>query len=165
MSWRRNTQSITAALPLLQLLFWVCTNSSIRCRDFPGGPVVKNLLCNVGNVGLTPGRETGIPHVMEKLSLHPVPSLNVKQGRESQEEAGRGRPGLCASSLRARRVVTLASDLIFASLSFLRCKTRLNNSSDLLGLLSEFSEIWLLRALLTQSLARSGCVKVSPCWY
>ena len=86
-------------------------------------------------------------------------------GRESQEEAGRGRPGLCASSLRARRVVTLASDLIFASLSFLRCKTRLNNSSDLLGLLSEFSEIWLLRALLTQSLARSGCVKVSPCWY
>ena len=62
----------------LALLFWVCTNSSIRCRDFPGGPVVKNLLCNVRNVGLIPGRETGIPHVMEKLSLHPVPSLNVK---------------------------------------------------------------------------------------
>ena len=31
-------------------------------RDFPGGPVVKNLLCNAGDIGLIPGQGTKIPH-------------------------------------------------------------------------------------------------------
>lgn len=43
--------------------------------------------------------------------------------------------------------MTLASDLIFASLSFLRCKHDLIAVS-LLGLLSRFSEIWLVRAFI-----------------
>ena len=31
--------------------------------DFPGGPVVKNLPSNAGDVGLIPGQGTEIPHV------------------------------------------------------------------------------------------------------
>ena len=37
---------------------------------FPGGPVVKNPRCNVGDVGLIPGRGTKIPHAMGQLSPH-----------------------------------------------------------------------------------------------
>ena len=33
-------------------------------RDFPDGPVVKNLLCNSGDVGLIPGMGTKISHVV-----------------------------------------------------------------------------------------------------
>ena len=33
-------------------------------RDFPGSPEVKNLSCNAGNIGLTLGRGTRIPHAM-----------------------------------------------------------------------------------------------------
>ena len=36
--------------------------------DFPGGPVVKNPLCNAGDVGLIPRQETKIPCAMELLS-------------------------------------------------------------------------------------------------
>ena len=48
-------------------------------RDFPGGPVVKNLPCNAGDVGLNPSWGTRIPHVMEQLSpssatTEPAPS-------------------------------------------------------------------------------------------
>ena len=38
--------------------------------DFPGGPVVKNLPTNAGDVGLIPGQETKISHVSGQLSLH-----------------------------------------------------------------------------------------------
>ena len=31
-------------------------------RDFPGGPLVKNLPSNAGNTGLIPGPRTKIPH-------------------------------------------------------------------------------------------------------
>ena len=36
--------------------------------DFPGGPVVKNLLCNAGDLGLIPGQETKIPHAVGQLT-------------------------------------------------------------------------------------------------
>ena len=39
-------------------------------REFPGGPVVKNLPCNAGDMGSVPGRGTQIPHAMGQLSLH-----------------------------------------------------------------------------------------------
>ena len=32
-------------------------------RDFPDGPVVKNLPANAGDMGLIPGPGTKIPHV------------------------------------------------------------------------------------------------------
>ena len=37
--------------------------------DFPGGPVVKNLPSNAGDVGLISGEGTKIPHAVEQLSL------------------------------------------------------------------------------------------------
>ena len=38
-------------------------------RDFPGGPVVKNLPSNAGDAGLIPGRGSKIPHITEQLNL------------------------------------------------------------------------------------------------
>ena len=35
---------------------------------FPGGPEVKNLPANAGNVGLIPDQETKIPHASGQLS-------------------------------------------------------------------------------------------------
>ena len=37
--------------------------------DFPGGPVVKNLPCNAGDLSLIPGRGTKTPHAAGQLSL------------------------------------------------------------------------------------------------
>ena len=34
-------------------------------RGFPGGPVVKNLLCNAGDAGAIPGWGAKIPHAMD----------------------------------------------------------------------------------------------------
>ena len=39
-------------------------------KDFPGGPVVKNLPYNAGDVGLIPGQGTKIPHAVGQLSPH-----------------------------------------------------------------------------------------------
>ena len=41
---------------------------NISCRDFPGGPVVKNLPYNAGDMGLIPGQGTKIPHAAGQLS-------------------------------------------------------------------------------------------------
>ena len=41
---------------------------NIGNRDFPGGPVVKNLPCEAGDAGLIPGWGTKILHPMEHLS-------------------------------------------------------------------------------------------------
>ena len=38
-------------------------------KDFPGGPMVKNLPSNVGDMGLIPGQGTKIPHALGQLSL------------------------------------------------------------------------------------------------
>ena len=46
-------------MPLFQICPW---------RDFPGGPWVKSLPCNVGHAGLIPGWGTKIPHVLQQLS-------------------------------------------------------------------------------------------------
>ena len=40
----------------------------IHNRDFPGGPVVKNPLCNPGYMGLIPGLGNKIPHAAGQLS-------------------------------------------------------------------------------------------------
>ena len=50
-------------------------------RDFPGGPVVKNLLCNTGDVGSIPGQGTKIPHVSKQLSL---PTVTTEPKHHSQ---------------------------------------------------------------------------------
>ena len=43
--------------------------SKLQWRDFPGGPVVKNLPCYAGDTSSIPGRRTKTPHAPEKLSL------------------------------------------------------------------------------------------------
>ena len=36
--------------------------------DFPGGLVIKSLLCNAGEEGSTPGQGTEIPPAVEQIS-------------------------------------------------------------------------------------------------
>ena len=43
-----------------------------KIRDFPGGPMVKNLPCNSGDMGSVPGGETKIPQALGQL-LSPEP--------------------------------------------------------------------------------------------
>ena len=38
--------------------------------DFPGGPVVKNLPSNAGDVVSIPGQRTEVPYATGQLSLH-----------------------------------------------------------------------------------------------
>ena len=40
-----------------------------QVRDFPGGPVVKNLPASAGDTGSSPGLGTKIPHAVGQLSL------------------------------------------------------------------------------------------------
>ena len=35
-------------------------------KDFPGGPGLKNSLCNAGDVGSIPGQGTKIPHATQQ---------------------------------------------------------------------------------------------------
>ena len=45
------------------------TSTNNKCwKNFPGGPLVKNLPCNAGDVGLLPAWGTKIPHAAEQLS-------------------------------------------------------------------------------------------------
>ena len=45
--------------------------------DFPGGPVVKNLLCNAGDTVSIPGQRTKIPHALEQLSPYTATPKSV----------------------------------------------------------------------------------------
>ena len=40
-----------------------------KYKNFPGGPVVKNLPSNAGDVSLIPGQGTKIPHAAGQISL------------------------------------------------------------------------------------------------
>ena len=48
------------------MLHWNTLRS--LARDFPGGPVVKNLPSNAGDTGSIPGQGTKIPHAMGQIS-------------------------------------------------------------------------------------------------
>ena len=48
--------------------------------DFPGGPVVKSLPCNAGNMGLIADQGTKIPHAARELNE----TSRVLQTRPSQ---------------------------------------------------------------------------------
>ena len=49
-------------------LFCFAVVQNSHNRDFSGGPVVKNPLCNAGDVGLIPGRGTEIPYATTERS-------------------------------------------------------------------------------------------------
>ena len=58
-------QSLAFVLTVLNLVY----QRGIQ-EGLPGGPVVKNLPCNTGDIGLIPRQGTRIPHAMEHLSPH-----------------------------------------------------------------------------------------------
>ena len=43
-------------------------HSEVSLGDYTGGPVLKNPLCNAGDMGSIPGEGTKIPHATERLS-------------------------------------------------------------------------------------------------
>ena len=53
--------------------------------DFPGGPAVKNPLCNAGDMSSIPGRGTKIPHATGQLSPHmaKIPCAATKTQRST----------------------------------------------------------------------------------
>ena len=59
--------------PVESCLFIIFFNKDVLKKkvpswDFPGGPVVKNLPYNAGDMGSIPGQGTKIPHVVGQLS-------------------------------------------------------------------------------------------------
>ena len=44
------------------------SSEDLSSRDFPGGPVVKNLPYSAGDVDSIPGQGTKIPHVAGQIS-------------------------------------------------------------------------------------------------
>ena len=50
------------------MCYWIQLERN-KIRDFPGGPVVKNLPAKAGDTGLIPDQGTKIPHVAGQLSL------------------------------------------------------------------------------------------------
>ena len=48
----------------------------VEVGDFPGGPVVKNLPSNAGDMGSIPGQGTKIPHVTGQL---PSPRATTRE--------------------------------------------------------------------------------------
>ena len=59
-------------------------------RDFPGGPVVKNLPCSAGDTGSIPGQGTKIPHaalqhgwVLQLLSPHTTTRVTAHHNKRS----------------------------------------------------------------------------------
>ena len=42
---------------------------NVGFRVFPGGPMVENPTCNIGDIGSIPSRGTKIPHAVGQLSL------------------------------------------------------------------------------------------------
>ena len=56
--------------------------NKMTVRDFPGGPVVKNLPYNAGDVGSVPGQGTKIPHATGQLS----PRTTTTSSRASTRE-------------------------------------------------------------------------------
>ena len=57
-------------MPAIALYTLVRLNKNTWLGDFPGGPVVKNLPWNAGDIGSIPGQGTKIPHATKQLSLH-----------------------------------------------------------------------------------------------
>jgi len=51
-------------------------------KDFPGGPVVRNLPCNTEDTGSICGQGTKIPHAPEQLSLHATTRVSIAAMKE-----------------------------------------------------------------------------------
>ena len=54
-------------------------------EDFPDGPVVEDLPCNAGDLGLAPDLGTKIPHAVEQLRLHTTTAESTRHNQRVQE--------------------------------------------------------------------------------
>ena len=54
-------------------------------RDFAGGPMVKNLPSNAGDVGSIPGLGTKIPHAAGQLSPSTQMKMECSQGEKKKK--------------------------------------------------------------------------------
>ena len=63
-------------------------------RDFPGGPVAKNPLCEGEDSGLIPGQGTKIPCAMEQLSL---PATTTESVCHIKDPAGCNKDPVCSN--------------------------------------------------------------------
>ena len=74
-------------------------------RDFPGGPVVKNLPCNAGDVGSIPGQGTKIPHAAGQRSLRATTTELVRLNERGQvpQTTEPTCPGACVPRLEREK--------------------------------------------------------------
>ena len=59
----------------MEKLMIFSVSKKVGKQDFPGSPVVRNMLCNAGDPGSIPGQGTKILHATRQLSpnaLEPV---------------------------------------------------------------------------------------------
>ena len=70
---------------MLALAFYtlVRLNKNKWLGDFPGGPGVKNLPWNAGDMGSIPGQGTKTPHATKQLSLHTTTREPVRHNERS----------------------------------------------------------------------------------
>ena len=68
---------------------------------FPAGPVVKDLPCNAGDVGLISGRGTKTPQASEQLSPHPATAAHVPPQKTPHDM--RKMPRAAAETPRSQR--------------------------------------------------------------
>ena len=73
----------------------------MRAWDFPGGPVVKNLPPNAGDMGLIPGQETNIPHAVGQVSPHATTAGPMYSGAHAPQQ----RPNATKRKKKKRRNV------------------------------------------------------------
>ena len=64
--------------------------------DFPGGPVVKNPPCKVGDAGSIPGQGTKISHAMGQLSVYATATEHTHSGAYAPQLEN-----LCAATKRS----------------------------------------------------------------
>ena len=68
--WQQSLLGILTSLLLCNEREGLFEDLKVVYRDFPGGPVVKNLPSKAGNVGSILGWGTKIPHASGELRSH-----------------------------------------------------------------------------------------------
>ena len=57
-----------------------------KSRDFPGGPVVKNVHSNVGDAGLILGQETKILHITRQARASHLEKSHTQKQRKKKSQ-------------------------------------------------------------------------------
>ena len=99
--------------------------------DFPGGPVVENPPCSVGDVSLIPGRETRIPHAEGKWPA----SHNCWAGATTGESMGHSERSCMRKIVHKARKANMQQDtyIYIKLLCIMMGKRRFCKSSEFQG--------------------------------